>query len=53
MTKEDATICKATKSVTFDLLVLEIMLLIFKNTVIYLNFVYTFFQLCMFSFVEP
>ena len=32
MTKEDSTICKAVKSVTFDLLVLEIKLLIFLKT---------------------
>ena len=35
---------KAAKSVNFDLLFLEIMFLIFKNTVIKLKFEYTFYQ---------
>ena len=35
---------KAAQSVTFDLLILEIMLLFFKNTVKKLKFRYTFYQ---------
>ena len=35
---------KAAKSVTFDLLILELMFLFFKNTVKKLKFMYTFYQ---------
>ena len=37
---------KAAKSVTFDLIILEITFLIFKNTVTQLRLGYTFYQLC-------
>ena len=41
--KEYASI-KAAYSVTFDLLILELMFLFFKNTVNKLKFKYTFYQ---------
>ena len=37
---------KAAYSVTFDLLILELMFLFFKNTVQKLKFRYTFYQFC-------
>ena len=39
-----ASILKAAYSVTFDLLILELMFLFFKNTVKKLKFRYTFYQ---------
>ena len=43
---EKGIFIKAAKAVTFDLLVLEIMFLIFKNTLLKVKFGYKFYQFC-------